>query len=241
MRIEARTCRAVSSHGAKRGDGFALLEVIVFLAAVTAIVAVAIPTLGKSDRQDSADEAIREMDAIEQAIVTYFRDVEAYPATLDDLVTKPAGATSWMGPYVRKDFADREAAQDGWKYDPWRSAYDLVTVSATVRELRSRGPNREDDGGAGDDLVRTIDANPILWVVTKQEMWTVNNAIATYNATEAPPWLSHEYTAALNKLEAKGLLPQGSAPKFRYRYDAWGQWYFTIGSPPTAVGTNGPP
>lgn len=221
--------------------GFALLEVLLFLAAAIVAIGIAMVPAGRKQRIHLTDRAIAQMNTIQAAITTYFRDIEAYPPTLDNLATNVSGASPWMGPYVQRTFTDREAAGDGWKIDPWRTPYALVVTSPTTRQIRSYGRNRIDNGGSGDDLVLDVDSNPILWVVTKLEMRMVNNAITTYNATEAPPWLSLEYTAALNKLEAKGLLPPGSAPKFRYRYDAWGQWYFTVGNPPTAAGTLGPP
>jgi general secretion pathway protein G len=221
--------------------GFIVLEMIVFLAAIAVVIGVAVPVLGGGDRLGAIEQARLEMDRLQRAVTAYFRDAEAFPASLGDLVTKPAGTQEWMGPYVQKDFLDLEASSLGWRYDPWRTLYQLVTVSATQRKIRSFGPNRTNDSGGGDDIDVLVDSNPILWEITKEELLVINRAILRYNDVEAPPWLSHEYTACLNRLQAKGFLPIGAPPKFDYRYDAWGQWYATVGSPTIAAATSGPP
>lgn len=212
-----------------------------FLAVASIGVGITLPMLGGGDRGERVDEARTQMNAISDGIANYFRDNEEFPASLDDLVTKPAGAAEWLGPYVQKSSVDLESAGAGWKYDPWRTTYQLIVASATVRVLRSWGPNRANDSGGSDDFDVLVDSNPILWRITKEELLTINNAIAGYNAHDAPPNLSTQYTACLNVLQAKGYLPIGAPPKFDYRYDAWGQWYKTVGNPVTKAKSVGPP
>lgn len=88
----------------------------------------------------------------------YESDVGAPPAVLADLLTKPGpvaacalnGAqqklTGWCGPYVEKVFQGESTFGDAWG--------TALVYSSAARTLRSNGPDRADNGGAGDDLVQ---------------------------------------------------------------------------------------
>jgi general secretion pathway protein G len=222
--------------------GFTLLEVVVFLAVASIGVGIALPMLGGGPRGELIDQAHDQMHVISESIAAYFRDNETFPSSLDDLVTEPNGAAEWLGPYIQKDFADLESANAGWKYDPWRTPYKLITASSTVQVIRSWGPNRKDDSGGGDDFDVIADTNPVMWEITKEKLLVINHAIDAYNNDpNALAHLSTQYTACLNELQAWGYLPLGAVTKFDYRYDGWGQWFKTVGNPVTKAKSAGPP
>jgi len=88
----------------------------------------------------------------------YEQDVGALPSALNDLLTKPAavgtcytttsanGVGGWCGPYLTKKYVGENIFSDGWGTD--------FVLNTANRHVRSIGPNRADNSGAGDDLVQ---------------------------------------------------------------------------------------
>jgi len=88
----------------------------------------------------------------------YETDVGALPSSLTDLTAKPGAVaacslnastqllTGWCGPYLETVFQGENVFADGWG--------TTITYQSGSRTLRSFGPNRTDNGGAGDDLVQ---------------------------------------------------------------------------------------
>ena len=104
-----------SSRRASRG--FTLLELLVVVVIIGLLAAYVGPKyfaqLGKSE----ATVARAQIEAFEKALDTYRLDVGRYPTTeegLNALLTQPAGATTWNGPYLKK------AAP----LDPWGRPYN---------------------------------------------------------------------------------------------------------------------
>ncbi len=82
--------------------------------------------------------------ALPKAVEQYRQDVGAYPQQLADLLTRPAAAAGWQGPYSRAGFFN----------DPWGNPYTYTVPgqhNADKFDLASAGP----DGrfGTKDDVV----------------------------------------------------------------------------------------
>lgn len=115
--------------------GMTLLELLVVLAILALVVGIAAPRvigyLGKA----KSDTALLQMRQLVSGLNLYRLDVGRYPSEqegLEALITQPAGAERWRGPYI-----DRA---EGIK-DPWGRVYgyklpgehgevDLVTYGA---------------------------------------------------------------------------------------------------------------
>ncbi|OGB21135.1 MAG: type II secretion system protein GspG [Burkholderiales bacterium RIFCSPLOWO2_02_FULL_57_36] len=100
----------------KRSGGFTLLELLVVIVIIGLLAAYVGPKyfsqLGKSE----VTVAKAQIEAFEKALDTFRLDVGRYPLTeegLAALLTKPAAATKWNGPYLKKDVPQ----------DPWGQAY----------------------------------------------------------------------------------------------------------------------
>lgn len=100
----------------KRRGGFTLLEIIVVIIVLGLLVGLVAPQIfGRVG--EARDVAARtQMGLLGTALDNYRLDNGAYPSTSQGLValrTSPSGATSWRGPYLRKDIP----------LDPWGRAY----------------------------------------------------------------------------------------------------------------------
>jgi general secretion pathway protein G len=100
----------------KRIGGFTLLELLVVIVIIGLLAAYVGPKyfsqLGKSE----VTVAKAQIEAFEKALDTFRLDVGRYPLTeegLTALLTKPAAAARWNGPYLKKDVPQ----------DPWGHAY----------------------------------------------------------------------------------------------------------------------
>jgi general secretion pathway protein G len=96
--------------------GFTLLELLIVIAIIGLLAAYVGPKyfsqIGKSER----GVAKSQVEAFSRALGTYRLDVGSFPSTeegLSALVTKPAGATKWNGPYLDKAVPN----------DPWGHPY----------------------------------------------------------------------------------------------------------------------
>ncbi len=214
-------------------SGFTLLEMVVVGAIFALIVGAGIPVTELYLRQKMLAETREEMEELSEAILQYYVDLEEFPTTVQDLVDPDPVPTGWLGPYLAAEFSDSAEDDDDYRFDIWRSGYQLEVVDTYQRRLVSFGPDRTDDDLGGDDIVLDIDAGPSLAEITRRELSILNNAIATYNADFVlSNALSTTFSVLLTQLQAAGYLPSDGVSTTRYTYDGWGQAYYTSGQLP---------
>lgn len=125
-----------------RSPGFTLLELLVVLAILGLIATFAAPQALKWLSGAKSDSARIQIEALGTGIDLYRLDVGSYPPDLEALVTQPAGAERWDGPYLRK----KSVPKDPWGRDyiyrqPGDNGpYDLYSLGADGQE-----------GGSGED------------------------------------------------------------------------------------------
>ncbi|WP_240097409.1 type II secretion system major pseudopilin GspG [Thermomonas flagellata] len=135
-----RFSRSGPSSPAAAQGGFSLIEIILVVVLIGGIVAFAASRiLGGGDRA-KVNLARAQVQTLAEKIDQYRQDTGRLPARLDDLVSKPAGASGWLGPYAKPAELN----------DPWGHPY-VYTVPGQGRpfELTSLGA----DGQPGGDSV----------------------------------------------------------------------------------------
>ncbi len=121
--------------GAVRGvAGFTLIEVLLVVVIVSLLAAVAIPRFSGRVEEARVAKAEADIHSIGLALRMYEVDNGHYPPTLQGLLTAPAQASSWRGPYLEK----------GIPRDPW--GRDYIYTYPGVRnphayDLKSLGPD----------------------------------------------------------------------------------------------------
>lgn len=153
----------------KRERGVSLITIIIIIALLFIASLTTIPFLFKTKEARLKEETKKELNALYEAIIGdgklhfgYHGDLGVIPPQLKDLIVKgsqldystgigPGGSeqyVGWKGPYYHPK------RWDGTNIlDPYGNPYvnDIDTVSNSW-QIRSMGPNGQDDGGAGDDI-----------------------------------------------------------------------------------------
>lgn len=124
--------------------GFTLLELLVVVVIIGLLVSYVAPRYFAQVGKSEVQVAKAQIEAFDKALDLYRIDMHRYPSTsegLQALVTRPAGAANWAGPYLKKSIPP----------DPWGSPY----------VYRSPGEKRDFDivtygrdgrpGGTGED------------------------------------------------------------------------------------------
>jgi general secretion pathway protein G len=130
-------------HSAAR-RGFTLLELMVVLVILALLTSIAAPRVAKYLRKAKLETARIQVDALGAAVDAFHLDTGRFPTPeegLRVLVERPASATEWEGPYLRK----RESLTD-----PWGHAYGYrVPGKGIDYEIYSFGADGQ-AGGEGD-------------------------------------------------------------------------------------------
>jgi len=83
----------------KLRNGFTLPEILVTVTVVAVLAAVVVPAVTQYINKGDAPASSQDIAQVRTAITGYIADTRHYPATLQDLVTAPAGVSGWKGPY----------------------------------------------------------------------------------------------------------------------------------------------
>lgn len=128
----------------QKNGGFTLLELLVVIVIIGLLAGYVAPRYFSQVGKSEIQVAKAQIESLEKALDQYRLDVRKYPSTeegLEALVSKPASATSWNGPYLKKSVPT----------DPWGRAYVYRTPGGkTDYEVVTYGRDGK-PGGSGED------------------------------------------------------------------------------------------
>jgi len=129
----------------RRASGFTLLELLVVILIIGLLTGIVAPRFMGQISRSEVTTARAQMDSFRKALEAFRIDNGRFPSTsegLEALVTAPAGATRWNGPYL----------QGAIPPDPWGTPYQYQSPGPNGRDyqITSLGRDRA-PGGTGDD------------------------------------------------------------------------------------------
>ena len=115
------------SHRASRASGFTLLEMLAVIVLIGIIGAVVVTQVGKNVDKGKYGAGKAQLMTLSQKIENYALDNGSPPPQLDDLMTKPANATNWQGPYAKEsELKDPWGHPFGYQYPGQHGSFDLI-------------------------------------------------------------------------------------------------------------------
>ena len=133
------TCRQNRPLGRRAERGFTLVEMLVVISIIALIMALVGPRVLNFLSEFKVKAATIQIESLESALDLYALDTGRYPSTsegLNALMERPAGETSWGGPYLKGNAVPN---------DPWKrpyiyrspgehGAYDIMSYGADGQE-----------------------------------------------------------------------------------------------------------
>ncbi len=145
MNRTATHCKGEHNRRQKPDAGFTLIELLVVIGILALLATVAYPQVLRYLGSARTETAKAQIGALTTALELYALDNGGFPKQqtgLTALVSKPAGATRWNGPYLKKS---------GGLTDPWGRAYQYRNPGRkTPFELYTLGRDNK-SGGDGED------------------------------------------------------------------------------------------
>jgi general secretion pathway protein G len=111
----------------RHARGFTLLEMLAVIVLIGIIGAIVVTQVGKNLDKGKYGAGKAQLSSLGQKVENYALDNGTPPHSLDDLVTKPADAQSWQGPYAKpSDLKDPWGHGFGYRYPGEHGSFDLV-------------------------------------------------------------------------------------------------------------------
>ena len=107
--------------------GFTLLEMLAVIVLIGIVGAIVVNQVVKNLDKGKYGAGKAQMITLGQKVENYALDNGSPPASLDDLVAKPANATNWQGPYAKpSDLKDPWGHPFGYQAPGEHGSYDIV-------------------------------------------------------------------------------------------------------------------
>lgn len=126
-------------YAPRQSAGFTLLEIMVVMGIIALILGIVANRLAGASVEGQRKAAKILVETVAGKVDTYQLE-NGYPARLDDLMTKPANAKNWSGPYLK----------DADLKDPWGNplVYKRPSTHGNSFDVYSLGPDGQ-EGGEG--------------------------------------------------------------------------------------------
>ena len=127
--------------------GMTLIEILVVLVLIGIVLGIVGGNFIGRGEKAKADAARIEIGQIGQALDLYKLEIGRYPSSSDGLqalVTAPAGASNWNGPYWKKAQIPKDPWGNEYRYTSpgQKGAYDILSLGADGKE-GGEGTNKD--------------------------------------------------------------------------------------------------
>ncbi|MBA2079780.1 MAG: type II secretion system major pseudopilin GspG [Rhodanobacter sp.] len=111
----------------RRNAGFTLLEMLAVIVLIGIVGTVVVTQVGKNMDKGKYGAGKAQLVTLSQKVENYALDNGTPPQQLQDLVTKPANAPNWQGPYAKdSELKDPWSHAFGYKYPGEHGNFDLI-------------------------------------------------------------------------------------------------------------------
>jgi len=119
--------RKGASLHASRARGFTLLEMLAVIVLIGIIGTIVVRQVSGSVDKGKYGAGKAQLNELQQSIENYALDNGSPPQELEGLVTKPANATNWQGPYTKESLLkDPWGHPFGYQYPGQHGNFDLI-------------------------------------------------------------------------------------------------------------------
>ncbi|NER58987.1 type II secretion system major pseudopilin GspG [Pseudomonas sp. MAFF212428] len=132
-------------HSRRRNQGFTLLEMLAVVVLLGIVATIVVRQVGGNVDKGKYGAGKAQLASLSMKVENYAMDVGAAPARLEDLVTAPAAARGWQGPYAKNsDLLDPFGHAFGYQSPGEHGSFDLVFLG---RDGRVGGSGTDADLG----------------------------------------------------------------------------------------------
>jgi general secretion pathway protein G len=111
----------------RRQGGFTLLEMLAVIVLLGIVATIVVRQVGGNVDKGKYGAGKAQLASLSMKVESYALDVGAPPGNLQQLLTKPANATGWMGPYAKpSDLKDPFGHAFGYRFPGEHGSYDLI-------------------------------------------------------------------------------------------------------------------
>ena len=123
-------------------QGMTLIEIVLVMALIIGLMTVVIIQIDTNLKRGREDQTRMTFEVIKQKMMLYRVDNGTYPKTeegLEALISKPAGASKWRGPYL-----EDESILDAWRQP--------ISYSRSAKGFCLESAGDDGEAGNGDDI-----------------------------------------------------------------------------------------
>ncbi|WP_342655778.1 type II secretion system major pseudopilin GspG [Pseudomonas sp. F3-2] len=111
----------------RRQGGFTLLEMLAVIVLLGIVATIVVRQVGGNVDKGKYGAGKAQLASLSMKIESYGLDVGSPPANLQALLTKPANATGWAGPYAKaSDLKDPFGHPFGYRFPGEHGSFDLI-------------------------------------------------------------------------------------------------------------------